>query len=209
MQTYYQILCVPLDADSDAIRMAYRKLARERHPDMGGGNEEQMVALNLAYETLKDPQARAAYDRTLVPAQPKKRRPPAPQGDPTLFLLNVFRPIDAGVRQALRRLHFALDELAYDLYDDRYVAPFEDAFRALGKLSDDAVKRLWASNWPECFNSPVNLYLQGLRHLDDALEDFDSFLQNYDSDLIVEGREFILVGTEILKEASSAMGANR
>ncbi|HBN08773.1 MAG TPA: hypothetical protein DD435_09035 [Cyanobacteria bacterium UBA8530] len=210
MSTHYQTLGIPQNADFETIRQTYRNLARARHPDKPEGSLEQMVALNLAYEVLRDPDQRAAYDQSLSPGIPlKKRKPPVPMADPTLFILNVFRPIDARVRLALRRLHLSFEELAYDPYDDRYVAPFEEAVRALGKVSDDAVKEIWASNWPDCFNSPVNLYLQGLRHLDEALEDFTEFLSNYDIDLIVEGREFLLAGAEILEEASSSMGANR
>ena len=63
---YYQLLGVPRSADERAIKAAYRKLAMECHPDRHGGCQEREAkfkALSEAYDVLKDPQKRAAYDR--------------------------------------------------------------------------------------------------------------------------------------------------
>ena len=65
-QDYYDLLGVPRGADDRAIKAAYRKLAMECHPDRHGGcseKEAHFKALNEAYDCLKDPQKRAAYDR--------------------------------------------------------------------------------------------------------------------------------------------------
>jgi len=63
---YYQLLQVDRSADPATIKAAYRKLAMECHPDRNGGctqAEAKFKALSQAYECLKDPQKRAAYDR--------------------------------------------------------------------------------------------------------------------------------------------------
>jgi molecular chaperone DnaJ len=63
---YYEMLQVERGADPAAIKAAYRKLAMECHPDRNGGctdSEAKFKALSEAYECLKDPQKRAAYDR--------------------------------------------------------------------------------------------------------------------------------------------------
>ena len=63
---YYELLQVERNADPAAIKAAYRKLAMECHPDRNGGctnAEAKFKALSQAYECLKDPQKRAAYDR--------------------------------------------------------------------------------------------------------------------------------------------------
>jgi molecular chaperone DnaJ len=63
---YYEVLGVSRDADAGAIKSAYRKLAMEYHPDRNGGckeNEGRFKAVSEAYDCLKDPQKRAAYDR--------------------------------------------------------------------------------------------------------------------------------------------------
>ena len=63
---YYELLQVERTADAGAIKSAYRKLAMECHPDRNGGcrdAEAKFKALSEAYDCLKDPQKRAAYDR--------------------------------------------------------------------------------------------------------------------------------------------------
>jgi molecular chaperone DnaJ len=65
-QDYYELLGVQRGADDAAIKAAYRRLAKEHHPDRHNGcsdKEAQFKAINEAYDILKDPQKRAAYDR--------------------------------------------------------------------------------------------------------------------------------------------------
>lgn len=61
----YELLGVARDADGDAIKKAYRRLARQLHPDVNPDPEsqEQFKLVTAAYEVLSDPQKRAAYDR--------------------------------------------------------------------------------------------------------------------------------------------------
>jgi molecular chaperone DnaJ len=62
---YYEILGVPRTADADAIRAAYRRLAKQFHPDVNKDSaaEERFKEINEAYDVLSDEQRRAAYDR--------------------------------------------------------------------------------------------------------------------------------------------------
>jgi len=65
-QDYYETLGVSRDAEADAIKKAYRKLAMQFHPDRNPGDsmaEHRFKEVNEAYDVLKDPQKRAAYDR--------------------------------------------------------------------------------------------------------------------------------------------------
>src|SRR4051812_49812333 len=61
----YAVLGVSRDADADAIKKAYRRLARQLHPDVNPDPEtqERFKEVSRAYEVLSDPQKRAAYDR--------------------------------------------------------------------------------------------------------------------------------------------------
>ncbi|NNJ64931.1 MAG: DnaJ domain-containing protein, partial [Xanthomonadales bacterium] len=62
---YYKIMGVGRDADADEIKRAYRKLARKYHPDVSkeSNAETRFKEIGEAYEVLKDPEKRAAYDQ--------------------------------------------------------------------------------------------------------------------------------------------------
>lgn len=81
---YYSRLGISADASQAQIKTAYRRLARQHHPDVNGqGEDEQIKSLNEAYEVLSDARKRAAYDELRrrerqrfeaaqrVPAEPK------------------------------------------------------------------------------------------------------------------------------------------
>jgi molecular chaperone DnaJ len=63
---FYEVLGVSRDADDKALKAAFRKLAMKHHPDRNPGDhaaEIKFKEVSAAYECLKDPQKRAAYDR--------------------------------------------------------------------------------------------------------------------------------------------------
>jgi molecular chaperone DnaJ len=63
---YYSLLGIDRNADAAAIKASYRKIAMDCHPDRHGGcsdKEAHFKQVSEAYEVLKDPQKRAAYDR--------------------------------------------------------------------------------------------------------------------------------------------------
>src|SRR5260370_26251637 len=62
---YYEILGVPREASAEDIKKAFRKLARQYHPDVAKvkkGAEEKFKEINEAYEVLGDPENRRKYD---------------------------------------------------------------------------------------------------------------------------------------------------
>src|SRR5215813_3959496 len=60
---YYDVLGVPRGVDPATLKNAYRKLAKQFHPDCDGGCEDKFKELNEAYAVLSDPEKRSAYDR--------------------------------------------------------------------------------------------------------------------------------------------------
>lgn len=85
---FYSILGVPMDAHEEAIRSAYRVLARRYHPDSGmGSNVEKFRQINEAYETLRDAGRRRLYDLSLARA----RRPVMVRIDPMTTGPEPFR----------------------------------------------------------------------------------------------------------------------
>ena len=62
---YYRILGVPRSASQSEIKAAYRKLAKERHPDHSGGSEAEFSRLQEANAVLSDPNRRRSHDEAL------------------------------------------------------------------------------------------------------------------------------------------------
>jgi DnaJ domain len=66
---YYKVLGLKRNATAAEVKSAYRRLARQRHPDLNGGSEQaarEFALIALAYRTLSDPQERAYYDGQLT-----------------------------------------------------------------------------------------------------------------------------------------------
>ena len=66
MSSYYEVLGVARDAPEKEIRQAYRRLARQYHPDVNQNDaaaEDKFKEINEAYQVLSDAEARAKYDR--------------------------------------------------------------------------------------------------------------------------------------------------
>jgi hypothetical protein len=61
----YHILGVDRAASADEIKKAYRRLARQYHPDGQVGDEDKLKTINAAYAVLSDPTQRTQYDRTM------------------------------------------------------------------------------------------------------------------------------------------------
>ncbi len=68
-ETFYDVLGVPEDADSEAIKRAYRAIARRCHPDIAGDDpsaSSRFQAACKAHKVLGDPDARARYDQSIA-----------------------------------------------------------------------------------------------------------------------------------------------
>lgn len=73
-KNYYRILDVSVDAPTEEIKSAYRRLVKEYHPDHFGEESAPFRAIQQAYAVLSDPGRRQAYDRTLRERQPRTHR---------------------------------------------------------------------------------------------------------------------------------------
>ncbi|MDQ2897412.1 MAG: DnaJ domain-containing protein [Actinomycetota bacterium] len=108
---YYEVLGVPRDADQDAIRRAYRKLARRYHPDLNsdGDAEDRFKELGEAHEVLSDPEKRERYDR--LGADWRRQEQEAP---------------DANFDEFFTRQKFQGDEDRVEFSDDLFERLFGD-----------------------------------------------------------------------------------
>ena len=75
MKNPYDILGISKSSSAQEIKQAFKKLAKEYHPDRPNGSEEKFKEINLAHEILKDPKSRQLYDQGGMDGnQPQFRR---------------------------------------------------------------------------------------------------------------------------------------
>jgi len=93
---YYATLGVDRGASEEEIKKAYRKLARKYHPDVSKepNAEERFKEVAEAYETLKNPEKRAAYDQLGRYAPGQEFRPPPDWGDRFAGAETIFEDLD-------------------------------------------------------------------------------------------------------------------
>jgi curved DNA-binding protein len=135
---YYAVLGVARDAKLDAIRRAYRALARKQHPDVdkSPGATKRFQDLQEAYEVLSDAQKRARYDQ--LGANWKEGQSFTPPGGPFDFedlegFSDFFASVFGQRRQPGARAHFEHDEELHgdlDLHARLDIAPWEAALGA-------------------------------------------------------------------------------
>lgn len=100
-KNYYIIMGIPQDSSQADVKSAYRRLAKEFHPDFRGSNHGQFQMINEAYAVLSDPARRRLYDHSLEerPQLDSRRRAepmdPGRQGE-WLEPLVPERPISTG-----------------------------------------------------------------------------------------------------------------
>ncbi len=109
MRTYYQILGVREDAPADEIKHAFRRLVRQFHPDLDGGDPGSLRQVIQAYETLSDEQRRRSYDHDLA-----TRRRPTPAAEHREWFADEIAidfPSISEVVDRIRRAFLGFDEL--------------------------------------------------------------------------------------------------
>jgi curved DNA-binding protein len=151
---YYAILGVKKDAGADDIKNAYRRLARKYHPDVSKEKdaEEKFKEMSEAYETLKDPEKRAAYDRLGAHAPGQEFRPPPDWGSQYANGQGAFDDIDLsdlfaglGARAGRDRTRGADQPMAGSDYEAVVRITFDQAFH--GTEVDLEMSALeWASD---------------------------------------------------------------
>ncbi len=126
-KNYYAILGVSPTATFDEIRSAYRRRAKQYHPDCFGKNSAPFLGVQEAYDVLGDPSNRSSYDRGLHDAGIKIRS--GGQAEPVVIssraatiepLIPSRRPVDLGrilPQTSFRSFSPSFDEIFEDLWD--------------------------------------------------------------------------------------------
>ena len=149
MKDLYKTLGVAENADDKTIKKAYRKLAKEYHPDVTGDDRkktERFKEINDAYTVLGDAQKRKEYDRL-------KRAPVRADGMPEGFDAEAFaRAFGGGARTSAGGVEFNGDFDVGDIFSNLFGAT-RQAAAARPRSGEDAcgsaraVARTW---WGNC-----------------------------------------------------------
>jgi curved DNA-binding protein CbpA len=101
----YVVLGISRDADDEAIALAHRRLARRHHPDVAGESaNSRMMRINAAYDAIRTPERRAAYDRARRAASKHDGTGAAgrPPGDPSGSVLSFGRHVGWSIGEIAR-----------------------------------------------------------------------------------------------------------
>lgn len=225
---HYHTLEVDPAATPAEIKSAYRRLAKLFHPDSHHqmANHERIAQVNEAYEVLKDPHRRLAYDQnrnaataadlwgnkpTGTARSQAYRRPTQTARSTEIhlqqWLKQVYTPVNRHLASILNPLASEIQCLSADPYDDDLMADFQDY------LADCRTRLEKAQTVFQSFPNPGNIASVAahlyycLNHVEDGIEDLERFTYCYDDSYLTTGRELFRISKKLRHEAQAAMQA--
>lgn len=235
-QDYYRTLNVSPTATQAEIKQAYRRLAKQFHPD---GNREtashdRIAKVNAAYEVLGDPDRRRSYDRDLryqsrleaagftvdgetsrqqrtaaAQAHYRRQQQTAQQADEDLerWLRQVYTPVNRTIQQILKPLNNQIDELSADPFDDELMEGFQDYLEdCRDRLGRAETTFKSLPNPPSVAGVAAHLYYC-LNQIGDGIEQLELFTLNYDDYYLHTGQELFRIASGLRREAQAAAKA--
>jgi len=203
----YAALGVPPSATAAEIKTAYRALVKQHHPDAGGDSQD-MLALNAAWEVLGDVERRRSHDRRArvtaspyesqsglnpQPVSSRQKGSSAQASDLELeaWLQQVVAPIDRLLAQVINPFEAQLKALAADPYDDALMEAF-CAFLEQSQARLEKVETLYRSSAipPGAQAFALSLY-HCLSLVKDALVELERYTMGYVDSYLHDGRQML------------------
>ena len=195
----YAVLGVRPEATTAEIKAAYRSLVKRHHPD-AGGDAQRILALNAAWEVLRDGERRRRYDAEHLgpgggPGVPGPRSRSAPRSSPESLLIDwlqkVYAPIDRWLGQVINPFAAQLRALAADPYDDQLMEAFSGFLQESQARMDKAEQLYRSKACPAVAKGfSLNLY-HCLRQVQDALTELERYTLGYVDGYLRDGREML------------------
>ncbi|MBD2550313.1 J domain-containing protein [Microcystis elabens FACHB-917] len=199
---HYATLGVPPGATTAEIKAAYRALVKRHHPD-AGGDQRTILALNAAWEVLRDGDRRRHYDHgaglgVALPPRPGGHGSGLGRGagaaiDEELlgWLQQVYVPIDRLIGQVINPFPAQLRSLAADPYDNDLMEAF-CAFLEQSRSRMEKVEALYRSRACPTAAKGFGLSLYHcLSQVQDALAELERYTMGYVDSYLHDGKEML------------------
>ncbi|MFM7266859.1 MAG: DnaJ domain-containing protein [Cyanobium sp.] len=198
----YAVLGLTPQASPAEIKAAYRALVKRHHPD-AGGDDQRILALNAAWEALRD-KVRGGAAAASLRDTPGSAGPPAPgparsdrrrraSGDRLLseWLQQVYAPIERLLGQVIDPFPAQLRALAADPYDDMLMEAF-CTFLAQSQKRLEKVESLYRSRVCPASAQGFGLSVYHcLGQVQDALAELERYTMGYVDGYLHDGREML------------------
>jgi molecular chaperone DnaJ len=221
---HYRTLEISSNSTSEEIKQAYRRLAKQFHPDRQTDNSshDRIVAINAAYEILGDPQRRQQYDEQLTASCPGNRQKRAASAQESYHryretrsdedLLEkqwrdkTYSPIVRLIGQIIRPLKQQIDILSADPFDDDLMAVFQTYLETCRQNLDRARKIFSERRNPAKMAGVAASLYHCLNHICDGLDELETFTYNYDDRSLHTGQEMFRMANRLKSEARQMLG---
>lgn len=212
---HYQTLGLTPEASQKEIKQAYRRLAKQYHPDRSEqtNSHEAIISINAAYEVLSNPTLRASYDRAFSQKRSQRnaqaqqhyrqqRRKKRHTDDHIHYWLkHVYQPVIEQIEAIISPLDSQIDHLAGDPFDDELLDIFQSYLEFCRGLVNRAKQALRSQPNPSHLaGTAANLY-HCLNQLDDGIEELAYFPFNFDERHLHTGKELFRIATGLQQDA--------
>ena len=218
---YYQTLQVNSQATQQEIKQAYRRLAKQFHPDsQKNRNCDRIIALNAAYEVLGNSKSRRLYDRQQQLGQTddffvyrqtrsaaaqkeyqQRRANKTPEVDYLQWLREIYEPIDSLVTQILEPLAIEIEQLSADPFDDELMEDFGAYLDTCNEYWQQAQAKLSSQPNPaQLAGVAANIYYC-LNHIGDGIKELQWFTMNYNDQYLHTGQEIFRIAGKLHNQA--------
>ena len=205
IKNFYKQLGLEKNATITEIKSAYRLLAKKYHPDTGG-DKEKFLALQLAWETLSDPQKKAIYDKSLInnenyavfenknwssELRNNKNNSTNKDQDIKDWINKIYNPINRFISQVTKPLSDEIKKLSADPYDDELMDAFTSYLNESRKKIERASSLFKSQTVPSSITSiGLDLY-HCFSQVQDALDELDRYTKGYVDDYLFDGKQMM------------------
>ncbi|MEM8641151.1 MAG: J domain-containing protein [Cyanobacteria bacterium P01_G01_bin.54] len=214
---HYQTLQVSPGATQAEIKRAYRRLAKQAHPDSQtqAASHEAIVRLNAAYEVLSDRRRRQTYDRERQgQARRRSERDRSAQqqyqqqqakrqseGQLGPWMQQIYRPVNHQINQICKPFKQQVNQLAADPFDSDLMDVFVDYVEHSRAQLEKAQTRFRTLPNPSVVAGTAASLYYCLNHLEDGINELEWFTNSYDENYLHTGQEFFRLAQKQQKEA--------